>query len=156
MEEALAEDEESERWKRSDHLVRGLLLAFAGRNEDAWLALSACAVANPKSAHTALWLYTLAGDDSALDRAAQPGGWSAALVSAARGGLSWEDLMARAEATDHAQRRRERIGDVHLYQGVMAERRGDPAEAMRRYEAVVRQNCLREVGYWWAKWRLRG
>ncbi|HZI14283.1 MAG TPA: tetratricopeptide repeat protein [Myxococcus sp.] len=134
--------------------LHGMYLAASGRESEAIAQLEKAAALAPEDPWAALWLLALGRGDALLQQARPVKPWQQQLVKFALGTLSWEALQEEARRPSIERERADRISDAHTTAGLVAEGRGQPAEASRHYRAVVEAGLTHTNMHTWATSRL--
>lgn len=134
--------------------ARGRARWLSGDKAGGLKDITTAADLTPEFAYTPLWVFALGGTAKRLNRLNATKDWIWNVVRLYRGRLSSEGLLSLARKGKTKQQIKEQLCEAYCYLALLAERRGEPAEAEKLYRQSVATKVLRFTEYHWARTRL--
>ncbi|XXF75457.1 tetratricopeptide repeat protein [Myxococcaceae bacterium GXIMD 01537] len=154
---ALSDLESANSTEPKSTLARGLYgvyLAASGQESESIAQFEKAAALMPEDPWAALWLLGLGKGDAWLKQVRPEQPWHQQIVKFALGELPWDAHLEEARRPSIARERAIRITEAHTAAGLVAEGRGQPAEASQHYRAVVEAHLTHTSRHTWATSRV--
>jgi lipoprotein NlpI len=136
------------------HRSRGQIRALLGDTQGGVEDMIRSSELEPGSAYPPIWIAGLGGGDVRLRPFASSTDWISEVARFYVGRITEQELIDRANAAPTFKTKTDQLCEAYGYIGLLAERDGNLAKALRNYELCVGTGVRNFIEYRWAQIRL--